>query len=201
MIKLSSYSKIKDRYCVCYFGFCNEYIIQLLYLRPRIEAALPGLELYIGCHDRLAPLTDGYEKIVFVSQIEAQKENFAHIRVINYDGSGNHPIQTLLKESSISLPYVRPLQKSSKKCVIYPIGYLPTQPLSPTMLEKVKNHCMQQGYQITIESSMEDVGWVVGVENEYLFKAAFAGIRTSLVPTGIGTQFYQMLCGGEILNI
>ena len=58
-----------------------------------------------------------------------------------------------------------------------------------------------QGYQVQIEGEMNGAGWVIGVENEYLFQAVFQGIKTSLVPTGIGTEFYKSLSDGEIIDI
>jgi hypothetical protein len=63
---------------------------------------------------------------------------------------------------------------------------------------------MNEGYNVWVDphpSSSKDAGWVIGVENEALFRAAIDGQRTSLVPTGIGTAVYQnMFPAGEVLK-
>ena len=56
--------------------------------------------------------------------------------------------------------------------------------------------------QINPEYHMiSQAGWVIGVEGAPIFEAASRGIKTSLVPTGMGTNLYSKLFpNGEILK-
>lgn len=202
MIGLPTYAKIKNRYCICYFGPCNEYIVQLLYLRPHVEAVLPGLDLYIGCQDSLHNFAKHYDKILLQNEINDKKREFAYIRVVKCN-MVDHPIENILKESNIEYPSPVIPHKSSNctKCIIYPKGNLPTRSLTNETLDKLIPYCTSKGYQVQIEGNIDEADWVVGVENEQLFLAGFKGIKTSLIPTGVGTNFYQKLFKGEILTI
>lgn len=201
MIPLLHYSQIKNRYCICYTGNNNEYVLQLLYLRPYIEAALPGLELCLCCKDTVSYLVQGQERIVFLSQMPSLKKHFAHLRTLACN-MVVHPVEELLKESDIPIPELQITPNSpTRLCIIYPEGTSPTQSLSPPMVEKVKAICEREGYTVQIGGNLLSAGWVVGVENESLFMAAHQGIRTSLVPTGLGTNLYKRLFKGEIIAL
>ena len=107
-------------------------------------------------------------------------------------------IEKLLKECDIheyeiSVPEV----EITTKCTILSHGNYPTKNLVKHQIEYLKNMAINQGYQV--EDGYEDAGWVIGVENVELFKAAARGIRTTLVQTGVGHNLYKkMFAKGEI---
>ncbi len=37
MISFIEYAKISDNYCICYFGYADEYLVQLRMLQPILE--------------------------------------------------------------------------------------------------------------------------------------------------------------------
>ena len=198
-ISILNYTTIKDKYCICYLGCCNEYVVQLIFLRPYIEEQLPGLQIYICCKSELSHLTNGYERIIYNSEIQDKKKEFAHIRTLKCNMI-DHPILELFNESDLVLPRF-PSQSSTRKCVIYPRGCIPTQSISVDVVNKIKEHCNLEGYSVQIDGNMTGAGWVVGVENENLYTAGFKGIKTSLIPTGIGTKLYKSLFGSNIIQI
>jgi len=62
-----------------------------------------------------------------------------------------------------------------------------------------------EGFEVWINpkfEAIEQAGWVVSVEQAALYEAAARGIKTTLVPTGIGQKLYQtMFPKGEIWKI
>lgn len=201
-ISLPHYATIKNRYCICYLGSCNEYILQLLYLRSAIEKELPGIELWIAHKNEVSYLVKDYNKTISITKLQNNKRNFAYIRNLKCN-MRDHPIMELIEESEILLSsLVVPKSPRTTKCIICPKGFLPTRSMSPKIIEKIISHCVVKGYDVEIGTDIEGAGWVVGVENEQLFLAAFRGIKTSLIPTGIGTDFYKKLFSqGEILEV
>ena len=200
MIALSSYVHIKNKYCICYLGNCNDYLVQLLYLRPHIEQQLSGIELYICYRDASSYLVQGYERIVNANEIEEKKKEFAHLRVLECNLQ-THPVWDLLTESDLKIPRFPTIKSQTTKCVIYPKGFIPTRSLTPNETEMIKSKYTKAGWQVQIEGSPDGAGLVIGVENEQLFRAAFTGVKTALVPTGVGTELYSHLFGGEILTL
>lgn len=97
---LPHYAKIKDNYCVVYQGPNNEFITQLLQVRPHIEQQLPGLQVYIACKDELSYLVAGFKRILFISELKARKNEFAYIRHLKNNLRDN-PVEQLLKESGL----------------------------------------------------------------------------------------------------
>lgn len=198
-ISVLHYSVIKDRYCICYLGNCNEYAVQLIYLRPHIERQLPGIQIYLCFKQELSYLTTGYDRILFNKEIEEKKKEFAHIRILKCNMI-DHPVMKLFTESNLILPKFH-FSSTTRKCIIYPKGCIPTHSLSPDVVNSIKSYCSDQGYTVQTEGNMDGAGWVVGVENEQIYLAGFKGVKTSLVPTGIGTEFYKQLFGDNILRL
>lgn len=201
---LPDYAKIKDKYCICYTGNNIEYIVQLLYLRPHIEEELPGIQIYIGYPSRHEHLVEGHARVVRAEDIDPKKREYAYIRQIRCDQI-SHPVENLLEESRLTLPTLETptlVQTEIKRCAIYPKGGLPTKWLTQQQTDNLFHLCRGKGYQPVLEGDLETVGWVIGVENAPLFQAACKGIKTSLVPTGVGTRLYQRLFPtGEILKL
>lgn len=200
MIPLSNYIAIKNKYCITYNGPCADYLIQLVNLRPIIEKQFPGLEVHISYADRFHYLLENEPRIIQFSKL-SQKE-FSYIRELKTD-MYKHPVLELLEESKITIPpnYFK-ITNDNRKCVIVPNGVCP--PNSPIKnVKELHNMFTAKGYHVEIDSNVNDAGCVVGIESEKLYWAATHGIRTFLVPTGIGTRLYSMMFqeNAKILNI
>jgi hypothetical protein len=201
-VPLPYYVKIKDRYCVAYFGNAQEYLFQLVLLRGNVERELPGIQVYIACKDELFDLIREHDRTLTWSQMRESVKSFAYIRELRCD-TIVHPVLELMEESAI--PLAIPIQKRAEAnnlCVISPESNFPTANLSPEQISKASAVARANGYQVALGRSWEEAGWVIGVENLELFRAAAAGVRTSLVPTGLGTALYQgMFPDGKVLKI
>lgn len=199
---LPNYIKIKNKYCLAYFGHCNDYVVELLLLRPSIEVALPGIEIHLCCRDRAFHLLQGQKNVIPESQIGEMKWEFAQVKEITCDLSKGHPIESLLTESDIPvLPIITQSQNSSRVCIVLTEARLPTKSLSDSQIKKVCEHVMNKGFVPRLDNSnWEEAGWVIGVEHEVLFLAGSKGIRTTLIETGTGQGIYKsLLPHGEIL--
>lgn len=198
-VAFTDYAKIKDNLCICYVGSCNEYLVQLKFIRPAIEKELPGIKIHICCKDNVFHLIQDSPRIIRYSEIKDKKRDLAHIIDLKCNMQ-SHPILKLIEESNLTLehlPIIEPVEKT-KKCVIFPNGVIPTKSID---VEKLRKICMMKGYTTIVGGSLDGAGWVVGVENEYLYEAGIRGIRTTLIPTGIGTKLYKKLFPkGEIFE-
>jgi|TARA_Y100000034_G_scaffold104871_1_gene131721 hypothetical protein len=195
LVPAHHYSVIKNRYCIAYFGPMAEYIIQLNALFPIIEKQFPKLEMYLAIRNELLYLIENRKRVILKSEIPEFKDRIAYFREVKLDFY-NHPILKILEESNIKIPKNSfPINKEpSVKCVIVTHGINPpTQSLNEEQIKKLHDMCQAEGYQVEIDSNIENAGWVVGVESPKLYKAGARGIKTSLVPTGIGTKLYKMM--------
>ena len=193
MIKFSQYAKVKNNYCLCYFGHSDEYLVQLRLLKPFLERKFPGLNLCFGCKDDKSHLLHGCEPILKVSEIKVHRHQFAHIRELKF--SSTHPVEDLLVESGVTNFALRDsvMPKTTDLCVIVKDGAYPTKPLERDVIKHLKSHISGQGYRPEIGTNIENASWVVGVESVALFEAAARGTRTTLVPTGVGARLYKHL--------
>ena len=203
---LTEYVKIKDNYCICYFGHQTAYLVQLRILRPFIEQALPKLRLYICCNDEYLYLFEDEPRIVAHSQID--KKQFAFIRelVANKD----HVIENLLKESDIAIPAL-PQTNKDGVCLILPEGIPPVKSVSVQMLEK---YARLRGLEpivvgSDVNASMQSIVYrpkgeerlrlakqakiAIGVECDLLYLTGFYGGRTVLMSNSCGLDFYRKL--------
>lgn len=195
------FTKIKNRYCIAYFGPCLEYVLQLLYLRPAIEKELPGIEVYIACRADCKRLVENQPRIFLGNEVHENIRQIAVLREIRCDLK-SHPILNLIEEAELTLRYLEYPQRKqldNRRCVICPNSTLPTKPIP---VEKVKAWVINRGYLPIISENVADASLVVGPENEQLFMAAMRGIPTVLVPTGLGTTLYKkMFPSGEICDL
>lgn len=203
-LPFTKYAEIKDRYCICYFGPCDEYIIQLLYLRPFIESELPGLEIHIGCRDSMSYLSGSHRRIAPKSQIKDEKLNYAHLIELKCN-MGEHPVYKLLQDSRLeNMQVYKDVEPHhTRRCVICPHGTLPTKSMTDNQIRAIESRYRAQGFSdIYVSDNIEGAGIVVGVESKGLFEAACKGVRTVLVPTGLGTQLYKMIARkGEVIAL
>jgi len=193
-VPLPTYAKIKDRYCIAYFGNCNEYLIQLKLLRPHIQKIYPGIKIYLVCKDDAFHFLK--DEINTLSRSEYDKNMFAYTRELTCDMQ-SHPVEDLLKESNIPKLLAKfEHRKGGNNCCIYPRGCLPTKSLTDTQLQKVINHVKSKNLNPVVEGELESAGYVIGVENEYTALAPIKGIKTTLIPTGIGENLYKSIYSG-----
>ncbi len=198
MVPFEHYVKIKDNYCICYFGYCDEYLLLLELLLPKIEERLSGLNLFIGCKDNSINVLHNREKILPISTLKARKHEFAHIKEIQFDGQ-HHPIEQLINEIGVDLKFnINRKVNKSKKAVIITHGIYPTNPMTMDQIKKASTKI--KDLDIEINGSWRDANVVIGVESIPVIQAAMAGIRTILVPNGIGTEFYKNIFNLELIG-
>lgn len=203
MIEFPKYAQMKDRYCVCYFGTSDEYILQLHLLKQSIENKYNDLKLYIGCRDEASKLFTDHEFVLKISDLRNRRLDFGHIREVKFNGK-THPIEDFAKECELSdYTVCREVQKEKTvRCVIITQGSYPTLSLNQNQVDKLIRMVKQAGFNPEIDTSIENSGLVIGVESLNLFKAASQGIETKLIPTGLGSNLYSMMFpNGEILKI
>lgn len=193
MISLPEYAKIKDNYCVCYFGPLDEYLLQLSLLKPAIERHFPGLRLFIGCRDDKAGAIDSAD-VITMSDIRQNKFLVAHVRELRFNGS-THPVEDMLIEAGISNAVVTTNSQDShtERCVILTKGNYPTISLNDDKVNRLKAMAIKEGFVPVVDQDTHGAGLVVGVESYQLFRAASMGIRTKLIPTGVGTRLYEKM--------
>lgn len=201
MLEFRKYCKIKDNYCLCYFGQNDDYLIQIYLLKKIIEKKYNKIKIFIGCRDEKIKLFENKDFILKFSDLKERRLDFAHIREIKFDGK-KHPIISFIDECNLDVELDVELKKEhSDICLITTKGAYPTVSLNQTQISKIKNFAISQGYSPVIDGDVKQAGLVIGVENYDIFYAAYKGIRTKLVPTGIGTELYKKLFkNGEIFD-
>jgi len=199
-LRLPRYREVKDKYCVCYFGPCNEYITLLLGLRKQAEAVLPGLQLYIGCKDSLYGVERTVPESVIMQMIrEPWGTGFGHIREIRCD-MVNHPIEQFFKEIKIEPATYKP-EPENRVMRFCPNGTSPTQSCTQQEVQTFVTHYTKLGYVVRLDGPWNDAGMVVGVECPEVWEAALAGKSTVLYESGLGTAFFRVICPwGEVIS-
>jgi hypothetical protein len=201
MPTLPYYARIKDKYCIAYFGFCSEYCVQLALLRPQLEEQFPGVLVWLAVRDDFMYLLDG-ERILPYSRFKDSKHEFAYVRELLGDMQST-PVEKFLEESGVEVKPVRAFQPSAAaKTVILTNAVLPNRPLTPAQVAAAKAHSRRKGFEAQVDSRWEDAGWVIAPECAELYLAASAGKNVTLVPTGFGEKlFLKMFPAGEILKL
>jgi len=201
MIGFEQYSRIKNNYCICYFGYSDEYLVQLRILKPVFEQHFPGLHICLGCKDDKTHMLRDTGHLLTISKIKVERKSYAYIREVRFNGK-THPIEDLLVESKIRTVELPILQqpRTNNRCVIITQGAYPTKPLTSQEIQNLKGSVSNQGYEFEIDTDISGASLVMGVESVGLFEAAAQGISTKLVPTGFGTRLYKLLFpNGNIL--
>jgi hypothetical protein len=201
-LSLPRYREVKNKYCIGYFGPCNEYITLLLGLRNQVEKQLPGLQLYIGCTDalcngdRMVP-----ESAVRQMTREPWGTHFGHIRELRCD-MVHHPVEQFFKESNVQiLPAERKQDEGNRIVHLVTQGTSPTRSIGPKQTQELKDFFKSEGYVVRTEGSVHEAGMVCGVESVELWSAAFAGKDCVLVNTGLGSDFFRVICPwGQVIS-
>lgn len=197
MKPLPEYIKVKDKCCIFYLGTSYEYLIQLVGVMPYIKKSLPGLNFDIFGRDCYCEYIEG---ILPLSLFKEMKSNYGLAKELTYDLK-THPILKLLEDIPYGPMKTKEAINANKLCVICPEAFLPTKSLTVGQINKIKELAFMRGYKTEVTDNISNAGWVVGAENGPLFLAAYQGLKTSLIPTGLGKELYKnMFPNGEILN-
>ena len=199
---LPQYAKIKDNYCIAYFGNNKEHLIQLKLLRPYMESTFPGVKVYLSCREDSVYLFKEEERIITKEKLKENKHMFGYIRELLCDMQSN-PVEEFMKESEIPYGPIHYEQKiNNKKCVLLTNGIAPVRSLNGDQIKLAISHIQNKGYDLEINEQINNAGWVVGVENEQFYQAAVDGKAVTLIPTGFGENIFKKLFpGGQILKI
>jgi len=205
MMPLPEYAKIKDNYLVCYFGHNKENILQLKILRPFMEKHFPGVKVYFCCNDQYMYLPKDEERVLPKSELKDQRKNFAYVREL-LNSAISHIVEDFMEESEI--PYGPICQNDlhidslNGSCGLFPHGNYPIKSLSGEEIEKAAVLIRKRGCEPKINCNIEEVNWVVGVENEQVYKAGALGKKVSLISNGFGENiFKKMFPAGEIIKL
>lgn len=190
MINFTDYAKIANNYCICYFGYADEYLVQLRLIKPFLQQKFPELNIYLGCKDEKVSILKDCENVIKLTELKIRKTEFAHISEIKSNGE-THPIEDLLISAGITKFAINVNKsKQTDRCVIITSGYYPTKPLEKDKIDKLKRMAPRN---CEINTNVSGAGLVMGVESEGLCEAASQGIETILVPTGVGTRLYKSM--------
>lgn len=206
MIPFSDYVKIKNNYCIRYVGECDEYLVQLRLLIPKIKQVYPELEFYVVCRDDKRHFLEGVN-VCPISRFKLEKHKFPHVYELFHDVSEKkHPIEKLLEECEIdNIEICNQSSMPTTNCIFVTTGRLPTRSLNNQQIKRMEAWIKNKYPQAEIEynkNNLEGAGWVLGVESWQIYEAASRGIKTTLVPTGLGTNLYKrMFPQGEIMTI
>lgn len=193
------YAQVKDKYCIAYFGHCNECIVQLKLLRPQLETQFPGVHIYLACRDEALYLLAGQERILGQSRL--RKEEFGYVRELLNDMQSN-PVEAFLEESGVRISPIKSEPPTSGPAIILTHAVLPNQPLTPAQVVAATNHVRKKGSSLAVGDKWQSAAWVLGPENAELYEAAAAGRKVTLIPTGFGEKlFVKMFPRGEILRL
>ena len=167
-----------------------------------MEKQFPGIKICFGCRDDKTHLFDDSEHVMKITELKIKRYEFGHINEIKFDGL-NHPIEQFIKNSGITeCRILTPNPINTKKCVIVTKGQYPTKDLDQRETNILKKIGTEDGYDVEVDTDIKSSGLVMGVESRFLFEAAANGIKTKLIPRGLGTNLYKkMFPEGEILEL
>lgn len=191
-LPLSQYLQVKDRICIGYFGFSDEYLVQLRVLRPNVEKVFPGLSVWLACRDDGLRWFRGEDRVVSLSRLKASRHGFGKVFELG-SRPGVNPVEALLAESGVPVEVKVTPRRTGGHCLIVP-------PLAAGMAKKVMDTASARGYRSVFGDDLGGAGWVVGEECAKVYEAAASGIATSLVSGGGASIFPKMFPGYEVLE-
>jgi hypothetical protein len=98
-IPFPRYKKIKDRYCIGYYGFDRSIVLKLIKARPIIENQLPGTIIYLSCQNEMLDILTNQPNVILSSDLSKYNGELACFREIH---DGENTVEKLLEESNIS---------------------------------------------------------------------------------------------------
>jgi hypothetical protein len=196
MIALPDYAKVKDNYCIAYFGHSKEYIVQLRLLRPIMETSFPGIKVYLSCKDQYMYLLKNEERIVSETDLLKNKKQYAYIREITCDMT-KHPIEQFMLESDMPCGPIRDqdthFDMLNGSCTLLTSCNPPTRSLNGFYIQKAIQFIRQKGCEPVLNKSIDAFDWIIGVENDALYEAAAMGKRVTLISTGLGENLFRSM--------
>lgn len=217
MIPYEQYVKKHNKVCFCYSGMIPEYAVQLDYLIPAIREYSPELDVTLCVRDEFIQLIRG--GAVPYSRWDEIKDDFLYVKQVKTNPNGEHPIWSFVKDTPLVFDRKEPTD-TGRLCLVCPDAAYPSKSLTPDQCKRLVRLVAAGGCQPVILGSdlhpshpspdrvpsgsdkhtyIEDASWVVGAENEYVFMAAAAGVKTTLIPTGPGTELFRtMFPHGEV---
>lgn len=172
-----------------YFGFCNEYLLVLEYIKPFILEKYPGINLLLACRN---DLQNKFPNFISYSEVIEMKKELVYLKEIKCNLT-THPIDDFISENKLNIQPIISEPARSKICVVYTKGMLPTKSIDKNTTEIIVDKIKRQGYQTYVDLDVEDPGYIVSVENEFLVKAGLQKTKIGLIPTGLGTELYKKI--------
>ncbi len=203
VMPLSEYAKVKDKYCIAYFGNCDDYLVQLRLLRPMMELAYPGVLVYISHKDSASHIFSGADRTLTRTELESSRNQFAYVRELSCDMS-SHPVEQFMKESEIACgPVITTVRPKTGRCVLLTQAMLPAKSLTATQISAMCEKLNAGGCDsLSVDGNIDDAGVVIGVECGKLFEAGSKGIKVILVATGFGENIFKcMYPSGTVIRI
>jgi len=185
-IPYKNYVNIKDNCYISYLGFNKEFIVCLNYLLPYIKKEFEGLNIKVILREEYC------EKYNGVSMKTINPKEIGFIHEIKCDMK-SHPLEDFFQNANIKIPsfcFKEYKNNDSKKCVITTNGLPPNKKIN---YKKLENKFKNMGFTVFENGGFEDAGLVVGMETEDFYEASFNGIKTILIPSGVGENFFKKL--------
>jgi hypothetical protein len=180
-MQFNTYAKVHNDICIIYNGYLTEYIVQLDYILPFITDKYKDISISLYVCDELCHLSK------LASPLSSLKKEYGLTKTIKTNPNGIHPVYDFIK--SANLPFPKLKTPITQTCSIYPNANFPNKSLTKQQLDKIT-------YKI-----VENADWVIGAENEHVFRAGIQGKRVTLIPTGQGTELFKMMFPhGELWN-
>lgn len=197
----SKYVQIKDKVCIGYFGYTEEYIVQLRALRPNMESSFPGVNIYLACREEFLGRLKGEPMTMSLGDLKSSRKEFGMVYEV-LRGNRCHPIEEFMEASGIPCEVRIPRVERTSKCLIFPSGGTPADSMRDDQVQKAMAFARANGYRPEFGEDLTGVGLVVGVESPQFYEAAFSGIEAKLVTTGKETKFFEkMFPGYGVLKI
>lgn len=192
MIGFEDYTRVKHRYCICYFGPIESYVVQLGLLAPILEQKFPGLIVGIGCRNTHIHWLGNATRAVPLTEIKLRRQEYAYVRELTSNNC-SHPILDFIEECNLDNCYIQASPIETTKCVIITRGDLGIRCLTESEVAKLSHMARDRGYEPDIDGDWRDAGLVIGPESASVFAAAGAGSKTILIDSGLGTPLYKRM--------
>lgn len=194
MIDFDNYVKIKNNYCICYFGQSNEYIVLLENILPYIKKQYKEINFYLSCKDECFKFLKGSDNLVKLSEIRENKHKFAYIKEIK-SNTTRHPIECFLEECKVDIPILSSelKERENSEALIITKGFFPTKNLNEFEISKLVKIANSKNFNYSLDVNVLNPSMVLGVESVELVNAAINGQDVYLTNTGLGTELYKKL--------
>jgi hypothetical protein len=190
-IPLKQFVASRNKYCFAYFGQSNDYILLLKTLRPFMESAFKGTQIYIACSDESYYLLQDEPRVVKKSSFN--KGDYCYVDNFNCDFN-SHPVERIMSESKLEIPVIRRSPKDHGNTVyLYTKGILPTKSLSDKQTESIVRIYKSNGKVCLVDQKHDGKSQICSVESEIFVTCALAGIDCTLVETGTGKNLLKRM--------